>query len=209
MCGVSQEQKEIHTCTRIFKTVSNNACFNWVWNLAEVGVLYQKKQQKDSRNNFFQMLVYCFSWILVLCYEPLLRGLIHINADHLGWLWCSVTQRERNLTWLWSVAVRAGPAGHFQMESFLVRNEIHCGSNFCWKIVLWHNLGPEDVSDLGWERLDSLRIAEFSPTVIVRSGWCFTHLWSRTLKFMTPSACFARSGCPTPPTDSQNLWGVG
>lgn len=86
--------------------------------------------------------------------------------------------------------------------------EIHWDSNFSWRIVLWHNLGPEDVSDLGWERLDSPGIAEFSLPVIVHTSWCFTCLWSRTLKFMKPSACFVRSKCPTAPTDSWNPWHV-
>lgn len=139
------------------------------------------------------------------CYEPRLGELIHVNADHLGWLWCSVTQRERNLPRLQSMAARAGPAGHFQMESFLVRkNEIHWDSNIFWRTVLWHNLGLEDVSDLGWECLDRLGIAEFSLPVIVHSGWCLTRLW-RTPKFMTPSACFARSKLPQHPQAPETL----
>lgn len=117
-----------------------------------------------------------------------------------------MTQRERNLPRLQSMAVGAGPAGHFQMESFLVRkNEIHWDSNVFWRIVLWHNLGLEDVSDLGWECLDSLGIAEFSLPVIVYSGLCLTRLCRRTQKFMTPSACSARSKLPQHPQTPETL----
>lgn len=43
-------------------------------------------------------------------------------------------------------------------------------NNFSWRKVFRHKLCPEDVSDLGWECLDSLGKAEFSPTEIVHSG---------------------------------------